>query len=58
MLYEFHFVLGPYIKWFLEKMKPEGLHRMLSGFDDKSGYALCTMALISKFCIAMFFFLN
>ncbi|XP_018422338.1 PREDICTED: inosine triphosphate pyrophosphatase isoform X1 [Nanorana parkeri] len=35
---------GPYIKWFLEKLKPEGLHRMLAGFDDKSAYALCTFA--------------
>ncbi|KAM5148392.1 inosine triphosphate pyrophosphatase [Mantella aurantiaca] len=35
---------GPYIKWFLEKLKPEGLHQMLAGFDDKSAYALCTFA--------------
>lgn len=26
---------GPYIKWFLEKLKPSGLHKMLAGFDDK-----------------------
>uniref|UniRef100_A0A8C5W7C8 Inosine triphosphate pyrophosphatase n=1 Tax=Leptobrachium leishanense TaxID=445787 RepID=A0A8C5W7C8_9ANUR len=35
---------GPYIKWFLEKLKPEGLHRLLAGFEDKSAYALCTFA--------------
>ncbi|XP_056379227.1 inosine triphosphate pyrophosphatase [Hyla sarda] len=35
---------GPYIKWFLDKLKPEGLHRMLAGFEDKSAYALCTFA--------------
>ncbi|XP_018115258.1 inosine triphosphate pyrophosphatase isoform X1 [Xenopus laevis] len=35
---------GPYIKWFLEKIKPEGLHRMLEGFEDKSAIALCTFA--------------
>ena len=35
---------GPYIKWFLDKLKPEGLHRMLHGFEDKSAYALCTFA--------------
>lgn len=35
---------GPYIKWFLEKLKPEGLHRLLHGFEDKSAYALCTFA--------------
>ncbi|MFH4980348.1 hypothetical protein AB6A40_007057 [Gnathostoma spinigerum] len=35
---------GPYIKWFLAKLKPEGLHRLLAGFEDKSAYALCTFA--------------
>uniref|UniRef100_A0A7N5K6B9 Inosine triphosphate pyrophosphatase n=1 Tax=Ailuropoda melanoleuca TaxID=9646 RepID=A0A7N5K6B9_AILME len=36
---------GPYIKWFLEKLKPEGLYQLLAGFEDKSAYALCTFAL-------------
>lgn len=36
---------GPYIKWFLDKLRPEGLHRMLHDFEDKSCYALCTIAL-------------
>jgi inosine triphosphate pyrophosphatase len=35
---------GPYIKWFLEKLKPEGLHKMLSSYEDKSAYALCIFA--------------
>ncbi|CAH1775395.1 unnamed protein product, partial [Owenia fusiformis] len=35
---------GPYIKWFLDKLKPKGLHQMLEGFEDKSAYALCTFA--------------
>ncbi|KAG8436672.1 hypothetical protein GDO86_007675 [Hymenochirus boettgeri] len=35
---------GPYIKWFLEKIKPEGLYQMLEGFEDKSAFALCTFA--------------
>ncbi|XP_063796061.1 inosine triphosphate pyrophosphatase isoform X2 [Pseudophryne corroboree] len=35
---------GPYIKWFLDKIKPEGLYQMLAGFEDKSAYALCTFA--------------
>ncbi|XP_014661472.1 PREDICTED: inosine triphosphate pyrophosphatase-like [Priapulus caudatus] len=35
---------GPYIKWFLAQIGPEGLHRMLQGFDDKSAVALCTFA--------------
>ncbi len=39
-----HGLPGPYIKWFLDKMKPEGLYKMLSGFEDKSAYALCVFA--------------
>jgi len=35
---------GPYIKWFLDKLGPAGLKQMLEGFEDKSGYALCTFA--------------
>uniref|UniRef100_A0A452I489 Inosine triphosphate pyrophosphatase n=1 Tax=Gopherus agassizii TaxID=38772 RepID=A0A452I489_9SAUR len=35
---------GPYIKWFLEKLKPEGLYKLLAGFEDKSAYALCTFS--------------
>ncbi|XP_063242460.1 inosine triphosphate pyrophosphatase isoform X2 [Bacillus rossius redtenbacheri] len=35
---------GPYIKWFLDKLGPEGLHRMLTGWEDKSACAVCTFA--------------
>ena len=35
---------GPYIKWFLEKLGPSGLHKLLAGFHDKSGYAQCIFA--------------
>lgn len=35
---------GPYVKWFLEKLGPEGLHKLLAGFEDKSAEAVCTMA--------------
>ncbi|KAJ8947990.1 hypothetical protein NQ314_008506 [Rhamnusium bicolor] len=35
---------GPYIKWFLEKLGPEGLYRLLHGFEDKSAQAVCTFA--------------
>ncbi|XP_060934154.1 inosine triphosphate pyrophosphatase [Limanda limanda] len=35
---------GPYIKWFLDKLKPEGLFKLLAGFEDKSALALCTFA--------------
>ncbi|KAF6198946.1 hypothetical protein GE061_006969 [Apolygus lucorum] len=35
---------GPYIKWFLDKLGPEGLHKMLIGFDEFSAKAICTMA--------------
>ncbi|XP_062593757.1 inosine triphosphate pyrophosphatase-like [Saccostrea cucullata] len=35
---------GPYIKWFLKKLKPEGLHKILHGFEDKSATAMCILA--------------
>ncbi|XP_039448849.1 inosine triphosphate pyrophosphatase [Culex pipiens pallens] len=35
---------GPYIKWFLEKLGPEGLHKLLDGWEDKSAQAVCTFA--------------
>ncbi|CAN7939593.1 unnamed protein product, partial [Ixodes hexagonus] len=35
---------GPYIKWFLSNLGPEGLYKLLAGFEDKSAYALCTFA--------------
>ncbi|XP_066295216.1 inosine triphosphate pyrophosphatase-like isoform X2 [Branchiostoma lanceolatum] len=37
---------GPYIKWFLEKIGPEGLHRMLTGWEDKSASAMFTILAI------------
>lgn len=33
---------GPYIKWFMLSLGPLELHKMLSGFDDKSAQAVCT----------------
>ncbi|KAL0116779.1 hypothetical protein PUN28_010001 [Cardiocondyla obscurior] len=38
---------GPYIKWFFEKLGPEGLHRMLHGYEDKSAEAVSTFAYCS-----------
>ena len=35
---------GPYIKWFLKSIGPEGLFKMLQGFDDHSAYAMATLA--------------
>jgi len=35
---------GVYIKWFLKNLGPDGLYRMLNGWEDKSGFALCTFA--------------
>lgn len=35
---------GPYIKWFLDKLGPEGLHKLLAGYEDKSAQAICTFA--------------
>ena len=39
-----HGMPGPYIKWFLDKLHPEGLYKLLAGFEDKSAYALCIFA--------------
>ena len=32
---------GPYIKWFLSALGPEGLPRLLADFDDKTANAVC-----------------
>ncbi|XP_028164663.1 inosine triphosphate pyrophosphatase [Ostrinia furnacalis] len=41
---------GPYIKWFLDKIKPEGLSKMLTGWEDKSAKAVCTFAYCEGSC--------
>ncbi|EKX73236.1 conserved hypothetical protein [Theileria equi strain WA] len=33
---------GPYIKYFLLNIGPQGLYKTLEKFEDKTGYALCT----------------
>ncbi|KAF7281362.1 inosine triphosphate pyrophosphatase [Rhynchophorus ferrugineus] len=38
---------GPYIKWFLEKLGPEGLFTLLAGYEDKTAEAVCTFAYYS-----------
>lgn len=43
----YHGLPGPYVKWFLEKMGHAGLNTMLDGFQDKTGYAQCTIAYTS-----------
>jgi inosine triphosphate pyrophosphatase len=35
---------GPYIKWFLDKLGPDGLYTMLAGFENKKAQAVCTFA--------------
>lgn len=35
---------GPYIKWFLEKLGPEGLYNLLAAYEDKTAQAVCTFA--------------
>lgn len=35
---------GPYIKWFLDKVGPDGLYKLLHGFQDKTAQAVCTFA--------------
>eukprot|EP00163_Fabomonas_tropica_P022537 TRINITY_DN3930_c0_g1_i2.p1 TRINITY_DN3930_c0_g1~~TRINITY_DN3930_c0_g1_i2.p1 ORF type:complete len:189 (+),score=34.37 TRINITY_DN3930_c0_g1_i2:15-581(+) len=39
---------GPYIKWFLKKLGHDGLNKMLAGYEDKSGYALCVFSLATS----------
>eukprot|EP00980_Cylindrotheca_fusiformis_P004511 scaffold961_cov122-Cylindrotheca_fusiformis.AAC.19 len=35
---------GPYIKWFQERLKSDGLYKILTAYDDKSATAVCTLA--------------
>jgi inosine triphosphate pyrophosphatase len=35
---------GPYIKWFQDKLKSEGLYNILAAYDDKTATAVCTLA--------------
>mmetsp|Transcript_11784 Transcript_11784/g.32646 ORF Transcript_11784/g.32646 Transcript_11784/m.32646 type:complete len:354 (+) Transcript_11784:1417-2478(+) len=35
---------GPYIKWFQDRLKSEGLYNILAAYDDKSATAVCTLA--------------
>lgn len=37
---------GPYIKSFVQAIGPEGLHKMLAGFEVKSAQATCVYALM------------
>lgn len=32
---------GPYIKWFLKNLGPDGLPRLIADFEDKTGEAVC-----------------
>lgn len=33
-----------YSKWFLQELGPDGLHKLLAAFPDKSAQAICTFA--------------
>jgi len=35
---------GPYIKWFQDKLKADGLYNILAAYEDKSATAVCTLA--------------
>lgn len=39
---------GPYVKWFLKKVGPAGLSKMLTGFEDKTGTAVCTFGFANE----------
>ena len=34
----------PCSKWFLKELGPDGLHKLLAAFPDKSAQAICTFA--------------
>ncbi|KER23428.1 hypothetical protein T265_14647 [Opisthorchis viverrini] len=40
---------GPFIKWFLKAVGPDGLPRLLADFDDKRATAICTFAFCPGF---------
>jgi len=35
---------GPYIKWFQDRLKSDGLYNILAAYEDKSATAVCTLA--------------
>ncbi|SLM39040.1 inosine triphosphate pyrophosphatase [Lasallia pustulata] len=35
---------GPYVKWFLQALGPDGLNNLLLAYEDKSAEAVCTFA--------------
>lgn len=35
---------GPYIKWFQERLKSDGLYKILTAYEDKTATAVCTLA--------------
>ena len=37
-------LIGGSRKWFLQELGPDGMHKMLEGFPDKSAQAICTFA--------------
>jgi inosine triphosphate pyrophosphatase len=39
---------GPYIRWFLENLKPEGLNKMIAKFEDKTAYAQCIIGYMDR----------
>lgn len=41
---------GPYIKWFIKKLEPEGLVRLLAGWEDKSAEAISTFGFCKGDC--------
>lgn len=41
---------GPYIKWFIKNLGPEGLVRLLAGWDDKSAEAISTFGFCKSDC--------
>ncbi|EAN30536.2 Inosine triphosphate pyrophosphatase [Theileria parva strain Muguga] len=45
---------GPYIKHFLLNVGPLGVYNLLSEFEDKSGYSLCTFGYVDENGVKLF----
>ncbi|KAK2195959.1 bifunctional Ham1-like protein/Inosine triphosphate pyrophosphatase-like [Babesia duncani] len=45
---------GPYIKYFLVELGAENIYKLLAEFDDKSGFAMCSIGYVDENGIEIF----
>jgi hypothetical protein len=36
------------VKWFLKAVEPEGLAKMVQPYEDKTGFAMCTIGYMTS----------